>query len=240
MIDRFRKGASSLPVKRRVLENILKLQPDYWLTRNIEAFQKAIVEGNDQTFDLVCFLNWYAHEFKPASYLEIGVRRGRSMAQVLNESPGTEILGIDLWIENYSSVPESGIHVENPGPDFVRSELAKFACGTTPTLIKGPSADVLPWYFALPNHRETFDLIVVDGDHTYWGAQQDLLICFDHLAEGGVLVFDDIVHPSHRELQVLWNECKDAKPDFIFLEDLSGSGTGVAIRPPFERFGLPE
>jgi ADP-heptose:LPS heptosyltransferase/predicted O-methyltransferase YrrM len=236
-IERYvKKGASSLEVKKRVLNNFQKLEQDYWLGKNIEAYQKTIEDKNESSFDLVSFLNWYAHEFKPESYFEIGVRRGRSMCQIISESSNTEIVGMDLWIKNYSSIPEEGIFTENPGPEFVLKELKKFGLTKAPNLFQGDSRTELVKLFNNKNNLQLFDLIVVDGDHTYEGAKSDLTIMFEHLKEGGVLVFDDITHPSHRELRELWEEFKVQKQEFIFIEDLSGTGTGIAIKPPFTKF----
>ena len=52
----------------------------------IEMFKTAI-DSDASWFDTLSFLNWYVTNFKPHNYLEIGVRRGRSMAQVLTQSP---------------------------------------------------------------------------------------------------------------------------------------------------------
>ncbi|OGU33616.1 MAG: hypothetical protein A2068_10115, partial [Ignavibacteria bacterium GWB2_35_6b] len=232
----FKNGASSVEVKKRVLKNFKTLKADYWLEKNIEGYEKAINNNDESYFDLVSFLNWYAKEYKPQNYLEIGVRRGRSMSQVVTSSPSTNIIGFDLWIKDYSSIPEKGIYTENPGPEFVLSELQKFSLSNKPKLIKGYSQIEMEKFFEDKNNPQLFDLIVVDGDHTYAGAKEDLLITFEHLNEGGALVFDDIIHSSHKELRDLWNEFKEEKHDYIFIEELSGSGTGIAIKPPFDKY----
>lgn len=236
IVKKIKHGASSIEVKKRVLNNFKKLKTDYWLEKNIEGYENSLSRNDESCFDLVSFLNWFAKEFKPENYLEIGVRRGRSMSQVVTSSPSTNIVGFDLWIKDYSSIPEKGIFTENPGPEFVLSELQKFGLSNKPKLIKGYSQIELEKYFKDKNNTQFFDLIVVDGDHTYNGAKKDLEITFEHLKDGGVLVFDDIIHPSHKELKQLWNEFKEEKKDFIFIEELSGSGTGIAIKPPFDKY----
>ena len=52
------------------------------------------------------------------NYMEIGVRRGRSMAMLASQSPNANFYGFDMWIEDYCGS-------ENPGPEFVKSELEK-------------------------------------------------------------------------------------------------------------------
>jgi FkbM family methyltransferase len=228
-------GAAAREVKERVLAVLDRLEADHYLLRNRERYRAAIETGQDWC-DSISVLNWFAREFRPRTYLEVGVRRGRSLAQVLTQSPQTRAWGFDLWIPDYGSRPEAGIEVRNPGPEFVRQELARLGVTANPTLVAGDSAETLPRFFAAVDAPAEIDLIYVDGDHGYEGAKRDLDIAFAHLAPAGMLVFDDIAHPSHPELSGLWNEYRDRHPDFLFMEDMSGTGTGVAIRPPFARF----
>jgi len=216
--------------KRRVLNTISQLTKDYWLERNIEMF-KVAVDSNASWFETLSFLNWYAANLKPSNYLEVGVRRGISLAQVLVQSPETKVYGFDIWTPEYAGVP-------NPGPDFVVSELKKLGVKNPPTLIVGNSHETLPRFWSDPHNPQQFDLILVDGDHTYKGAKKDLEICFAHLAPGGALSFDDIQHPSHPWLKDLWEEYKNKFADYIFIENLQGCGTGVAFKPPFTKLKM--
>jgi glycosyltransferase involved in cell wall biosynthesis/ADP-heptose:LPS heptosyltransferase/predicted O-methyltransferase YrrM len=216
--------------KRRVLNTISQLTKDHWLERNIETF-KAAIDSNASWFETLCFLNWYAANLNPNNYLEIGVRRGRSMAQVLTQSPQTKAYGFDLWIEDYSGTL-------NPGPNFVISELKNLQVRNLPTLTKGNSHKTLPGFWDNPNNPQQFELILVDGDHSYEGAKKDLEICFAHLAPGGALLFDDIRHPSHPCLKDLWEEYKNKFSDYIFIEHSQGCGTGVAFKPPFDKLRM--
>ncbi|MFC1794245.1 glycosyltransferase, partial [Planctomycetota bacterium] len=223
----FNNLCNDISTKQRVLSIISRLIGDHWLDRNIEMFKEAI-EHKSQWFETLSFLNWYADTFKPSNYLEIGVRRGRSMAQVLTQSPQTRAYGFDLWIQEYSGTP-------NPGPDFVISELKNLQVRNLPTLIEGDSHETLPRFWVDLNNPKQFELMLVDGDHTYEGAKKDLDICLEHLAPGGALVFDDITHHSHPELRHLWQEYKGRFSDYIFIEHSHGHGTGIAFKPPFTK-----
>jgi FkbM family methyltransferase len=225
------KAVSGPEPRRRVLNIISRLEPDHWLERNLKMYADATTPW----FDAATFLNWFAHTFQPENYLEVGVRRGRSMAQVLVESRKTRAFGFDLWIPDYGSVPSQGIHTANPGPEFVRAELDKLGVLHLPTLISGYSHQTLPQLFARRANPQQFDLIFIDGDHTREGAQLDLDLAFAHLAPGGALVFDDIDNPSHLDLRELWGEYQVKFPDWLFIEDRHGAGTGVAFRPPLDR-----
>jgi len=226
--------AYDVETKRRVLAALERLTKDHWLASNIKSYQRMITD-KEPGFDAASFINWYAEHFKPTNYLEVGVRRGRSMAQVLTQSPGTKAFGFDMWIPDYGSDSAQGVQTVNPGPDFVRQEFRNLGIKDEPTLIKGNSHATLPKFWRDQDNPRQFDLIFVDGDHTYEGAKLDLDICFRHLAAGGALVFDDILHPSHPELKQLWEETKAQYPDCVCIEHPSGMGTGVVFKPPFDR-----
>lgn len=221
-------------VKQRVLDVLERLTPDHWLHQNIHDYRKAIAERAGW-FDTPSFLNWYARHFHPANYLEIGVRRGRSMSQVLTQSPDTRAFGFDLWIAGYGSDPAQGIQVENPGPDFVLAELARLGVQNLPKLVRGDSHETVPAFLAEPTNPRAFDLILVDGDHSDEGARRDLDAVVDHLAPGGVLIFDDLRNAAHPDLQRVWDEFQQRHPDFLFLLDEHRTGTGVAFKPPFTK-----
>ena len=75
--------------------------------------------GDDWGYaDLVTVVMGLADVIKPRSYLEIGVRRGRSVCAVASRANDCDIAMFDMWIDNYAGM-------DNPGPDFVREELAK-------------------------------------------------------------------------------------------------------------------
>ena len=74
---------------------------------------------------------------KIGNYLEIGVRRGRSMCVLASQANEANFYGFDLWIKNYTGS-------ENPGPDFVRSELNKFNFKGNLNFIDGDSKKTIP------------------------------------------------------------------------------------------------
>ncbi len=229
-VEKLRAALCQPDNKRRVHKIISGLEKDYWLELNLVRYQDY-----NLWFDTATLLNWLARVLKPKNYLEIGVRRGRSMAQVLVESPDTRAFGFDLWIRDYASIPEQGIHTTNPGPEFVLAELTKVGVTRLPQLIRGDSHTTVPAFFKDSANPQFFDVILVDGDHTTAGARADLELTFAHLAPGGVLIFDDICHSAHPELLGLWNEFARRHTDCLFLNDFTGIGTGIALRPPFDR-----
>ena len=228
LASRIFEAIISPAVKQRVYSIICHLTQDRWLSNDLRNYSSASTQAQSQWFDILSFLNWYAHDFQPKNYLEVGVRRGRSMAQVLVNSPETEAYGFDMWIPGYAAE-------DNPGPEFAIAEMEKLGARKPPTLIVGNSHETLPSFFSNPDNPQEFDLINIDGDHSYAGAKMDLDIAFAHLAPGGVLVFDDISHHAHPELTTLWDEYKEKYPEYLFVDDSYRTGTGVAFKPPFTK-----
>ena len=117
-------------------------------------------------------------------YLEIGVRLGHSLAAVLLAA-GDRLEyadGVDLWIAGYAGEPQAGAQ-------GVTSALGQLGIDTNAvTLHSGDSHVILP---LMVSSGGTYNLILVDGDHTTEGAAQDLADCWEMLESGGFLVFDD-------------------------------------------------
>jgi predicted O-methyltransferase YrrM len=217
--------AQSQRTRLNVMETLDSLSEDEYLT-----YLKAYYQAGEERFgahwnyaDLLTFLHASASQIKPRNYLEIGVRRGRSLAIVAQCSPKCSIFGFDLWMPNYAGMP-------NPGPDFVKEELERVGFGGRLELISGDSHQTLPEFFReFPEIK--FDMINVDGDHSEDGARLDLQQVLPHLAVGGVLLLDDITHPQHQYLEAVWDDLLGNNPQFSTAKytDL-GYGVAVAVR----------
>ncbi len=200
-------------------------------------------------------LAWLARETRPRTYLEIGVRRGFSMAVVAGRCPNVEIFGFDLWIRNYAGA-------ENAGPRFVREELRQIGHRGPLHLISGDSHRMVPAFFgeasapitdririgkASRRRPAAFDLMTIDGDHSLLGAYQDLSDTLPRCAIGGVVVFDDIApggvpaagleaergRDPHgwQDLRGVWRAAQVRFPNFCFFEYIDNPpGFGVAVR----------
>lgn len=205
--------------------------------------------------ELRTVLAWLAREMQPRTYLEIGVRRGFSMAVVAARCPDVEIFGFDRWVRDYAGV-------ENPGPRFVREELRRVGHRGKLHLISGNSHRTVPAFFrdghvpitdrvragmALRRRPAAFELITIDGDHSLLGAYQDLVETMPHCAVGGLVVFDDIApdrtlsaalvaergRDPHgwQDLGGVWRAAQVRFRNFRFVEYTDHSpGFGVAVR----------
>ena len=99
---------------------------------------------------------------RPQSYLEIGVRRGRSLAMVASVCPACDIVACDMFIEGYGGM-------DNPGPELVRSELAPCRLHRRARVRDRRLAQGAAAHSSGQHPDRFFDLITVDGDHTRSG-----------------------------------------------------------------------
>lgn len=173
--------------------------------------------------DITTVLAACARLLRPLSYLEVGVRRGRSAAVVVANAPECSIVAVDLWNEGYAGM-------ENPGPDHVRSVLGQAGHRGDVRFVSGDSHVELPRLFAAEPEL-TFDLITVDGDHSTRGARRDLEDVLPRLRIGGALVFDDVSHPAHPELARVWERAVASRRRYAtWAFDDVGYGVAVAVR----------
>ena len=173
--------------------------------------------------DIVTVLLALAEQLQPKSYLEIGVRRGRSVSAVASKAPACDLYMFDMWVSNYAGM-------ENPGQELVSQELDKFSHSGKRIFTDGNSHQTLKPFFKA-HQGLAFDLITVDGDHSYDGAVEDLCDVLPHLKIGGAIVFDDVCHPKHRYLQDVWNRLivDDSRFTAWTCADI-GYGVGFALR----------
>lgn len=239
--------------RKYVVRVLRSLTPDRVWT-NIIAEQ---VEAGH--IEVRCFVSWLARKLQPRAYLEVGVRRGFSIAMVAAQCPEAEIYGFDSWTPNYSNV-------ENPGSRFVQSEMERIGYRKKVHLIDGNSHETLPVFFEdkaevgwklrkkqeFVNKPDVFELITIDGDHSLLGAYQDLKNVMPHCAIGGVVIFDDIAPDlsilSPTDLEIVrrelgedpygwgsllgvWRAIQQQFSNFRYFEYTKNSpGAGLAVR----------
>lgn len=146
------------------------------------------------------------------SLLEVGVAQGDSAVRLLEAFPELSYTGLDEWyrrpdmkheankLKNWSTQEHwDGIYAK------VLRRLEPF--GERAKVIRANS------HVALPTITEKFDIILVDGDHSYQGALDDLHACVPLLAEGGAMWVDDVdyIKDVRRALDKFLAENKDFK-----------------------------
>ena len=167
-----------------ILEQLEQIKPATMLSL-VPAAVYADVQGTQYEWAPVQH-SWYyavAKLFKPASILEIGVMHGQSLAAMLLGAG--QCIGEGWDTEGYE-----------PGSNAVAIFNLKL-CG-----LENRSA-----IFKRDSQKETrlpaFDLIHVDGEHSYNGAMHDLLMA---ARSAKLILFDDIFHLP---------DCKRALADFM-------------------------
>ncbi len=114
------------------------------------------------------------------TYLEIGVWEGRSFFWVLDNiltHPSSRAVAMDLFLGD-----EEQVFLDN---------LARSGHSSKVSVIKGSSQQKLRLL-----ELNSIDLIYIDGDHKSRGVLMDVILSWDLLKEGGILIFDDYKFPS--------------------------------------------
>lgn len=216
------EGSKPVSDVKAVLENLAR---DSYMDFVLNFYKQGLERFGDKWVyaDINTVLLGLSKVLRPKNYLEIGVRRGRSMAMVGSQSRDCFIVGFDMWIQNYGGM-------ENPGKEFVRSELERVGFKGRLEFVDGDSKITVPQYFK-EHPDEYFDMITVDGDHSLEGARGDLINVVPHLKVGGVLVFDDISNQDCYYLGKLWDALVVNNPRFASYSFKEvGFGIGFALK----------
>lgn len=152
-------------------------------------------------------LRWAASEVKPKSYLEIGVSNGTSTETVLNTHRPDRMVLCDLWDPQQAwggSGKNSHQHISNwlQSQGYPESSV-QFLDGDSRVLI--------------PTLKESFDLILVDGNHSAEGAFQDLVNCWPLLSPTGLMILDDVDHFSYPGVALGFAKFISHTPDVDFV-----------------------
>lgn len=130
--------------------------------------------------------------FKPKRYLEIGVSEGGSLRVVLENTELEFLAACDTWGRTYGGTGR-GNH------NHIIRLLTEFDYKGKVDFLDGDSRILIPQY----KPESLFDLILVDGDHSYNGAWYDLNNSWKLLESGGYIIIDDLIHPQHKYLTEL-------------------------------------
>lgn len=209
-------GRVLLPVMMNTMRILKKANPGDAYYENYLSMRARY--GSD-FFDIY-ELMWAIGIFiAPKRILEIGVRTGISLCQLLSAHSNLgaieRIVGVDPFDEWTS-------------PNLVRSNLRylNLPAGDLVRILAVKSEDFFP------KCQETFDYVLVDGDHTKSVARADLEAAVPLVERGGLVLFDDIsTAPGECALVDMWEDFKsEHAEEFCFAESMQGKGVGVAFR----------
>jgi predicted O-methyltransferase YrrM len=207
------------------LDLLRRLDPDAYAHYVIDFYKNGLERFGDKWgyADIVTAILALSERMQPEAYLEIGVRRGRSVCALASLAPDCQLAMFDMWVRNYAGM-------DNPGEDLVASELDKIGHRGKREFISGNSHETLKAYFK-QNPDAYFDIITVDGDHSNQGAAEDIADILPRLKIGGVVVFDDVSNHNVAGLGEVWQRMVGRNPRFsAFTYDDVGYGVGIAIR----------
>lgn len=136
----------------------------------------------------------YIRKNKPKTILEIGVFNGvfarRMLLNATNSINGiVSYTGVDLFEDLSSEIYKKEISLWASNQDSVHNDLAKIK-NTKINLLKGYSRDVLP----LLEGKIKFDLILIDGGHSYETVKTDFYFARNLVSWNGAIFFDDYVN----------------------------------------------
>lgn len=190
----------------------------------LEAFNDptAPVQPNQYAYEFGELLRIYTQR-APKRVLEIGSAQGGSLFQWLKHARrGAQVVAIDLPGAMHG-IPGTGEWAQHwPG------WAERFGVELAFMLADSRHADA----FEFAKQYGPFDWVFIDGDHTYGGVLSDWLTYSPLVADGGVVVFHDIL--PHRELpsvevDKLWADLQLSYPtaEFISAQGQPDKGIGV-------------
>jgi predicted O-methyltransferase YrrM len=152
---------------------------------------------------------------------EIGFNAGYSTHAMLSERPDVEVVSFDICKHNYCKAAKDIIDDMYPNQH---------------SLVIGDSTIMVPNYADM-NPTEKFDMVFIDGGHSYKVAKADLLNMRRLVRKGGPVVMDDVT--PHRRYGMgphrAWTEAKEdgfiqeleIRQDGEWVEEPTQAGTHV-------------
>lgn len=164
------------------------------------------------------------------SILEIGSRYGITLLDMAHRAKATRVVSVDL--------PGAG-DWGNPGSEVMLQQVIKQLQqeGTEAHLFLGDSKD--PTIIDAVKALGPFDLIFIDGDHTYEGVKADWK---SYGGMGKTVVFHDIIEPKAGENQKLqvwkfWKELKSAHAKIDYSDPYPTEFIGTNSKMGIGRLG---
>jgi predicted O-methyltransferase YrrM len=184
-----------------------------------ENYLGMIARYGEDFFDLYQLIWNVAIHRAPRRILEIGTRTGISLCQLLSAHRDLGSVERVVCVDPFD---------EWTSANLVRSNLRylNLPAGDLVRILAMRSEDFLP------KCQETFDYILVDGDHTKSVARADLEAAVPLLEPDGVILFDDIsTAPGECALVDMWEDFKsEHAEEFFFAESMQGKGVGLAVK----------
>lgn len=231
LVARLMQAISSQDVKSRVLEVLTRFDDECLHGSEISRIKQAI-RNKSYWYEPSQFLEWWSAACRPNRYLALGIGSGKLLAQVAVRSPSTALYGVSFMVQERSNA--AGVaRPEGLSGEELRQKLSRLAGNSIPKLFYGALCDDLQHVLGCKNNPIYFDLISLDGADLGEAAHRAFEVASAHLAPGGALVVSGVYNQSN--IRGLWLDFKAKCSDYLFLEQHYNHGTGIAIRPPFDK-----
>lgn len=160
---------------------------------------------------------WFLKEGKFKSYLNIGVGNGGSF---LTETYIQENLNISVAVDNSSySNNNQKLSIHNK-INWMNNNLK--------TKVEFHDSDSSTWL--INNKDRKFDVIFIDGDHSYEGVKRDYINSLPLLNEGGYIILHDISSKACPGVVSIWREIKNDNCIEFIKSDTCGIGIWVNVK----------
>lgn len=171
--------------------------------------------------DLHTYLTNFCKDNNVSSYLEIGTREGDSLKRVVQDNPHIEsLVCADMWGSGWGGSGRGNHnHISKLLETLKYSKSIKF--------LDGDSKVTIPELGQ--SYENYFDLILVDGDHSYEGGMRDLINVFPLCKKGGTILFHDITHHAHLYLERCFDTFVSENEDQVLSSDKIKFGAGIGI-----------
>jgi len=162
-----------------------KLPPQFKAHR--QYFSKERRGFGEDAFHTMWFLLF--REFKPATFLEIGVWRGQTTSLAALNQKWFGITGLVAGIAPFQPAGDSS-PFHDAALDHQQDTLKNFEAFSLPPprLVKAFSTEAAAVEFI---RSQAWDCIYIDGDHEYPTAKADWENCASAVKLGGLMVMDD-------------------------------------------------
>ena len=167
---------------------------EFYSLNNITNFEGY----SQQVPGQIIFLKDIVKQKSVLNVMEIGFNAGHSAELFLSSNPQINLVSFDIGIHNYVKYGKAFIDKKYPN----RHEL-----------IIGNSLKTIPLYSKKYDNK--FDLIFIDGGHSYEVAKNDLLNCKNLSHEKTLIIMDDTMNNNNwikhwnNGPNKAWNEAKE-------------------------------
>lgn len=168
------------------------------------------------------FISDHVKNHKIEKYFEVGTQEGNSLKAVVTNCDVKKVVCCDNWGKE-SGGTGRGSH------DHIVKLLSEWTYNGVADFFDGNSHKTIKLINQRPENKEQYDLVLVDGDHSIYGATMDLMDCWPLVKPGGYLFFDDIIHEGHCHLERVFDNWVQLEHNLFYsAKHYVHTGLGVA------------